>query len=314
MTAIVGLIPIRRGTIPLGGLEVAAEATAGSWLIGTGHDEAVDELCKLVGPLTWVEAGDFQPSRWATDLAALVPGDHHLLLPHSPDGRDLAPRLAAALDRPLVAGATEIIGDRATVARQGGLTMTTLALGEPVVATLQIGVRSVDPSDRIDQADVARHALPNPSQSGRSLSDEPICDPILIEEIPADPATMDLAEAPRIVAGGAGLGTSESFDELHLVAQQLHASTGATRVVTDWGWAPVERQIGTTGVIVDPDLYLAVGISGAVQHTAGLGAPDHLIAVNTDASCPMMTLADLAIVCDGPAFVTALAELLSRRS
>ena len=87
-------------------------------------------------------------------------------------------------------------------------------------------------------------------------------------------------------------------------------SVGATRVVTDRRWLPHERQIGTTGVVVDPQLYLAFGISGAVQHTSGLGDPDHIVSVNTDASCPMMQLADLAIVADANAVLDELALLL----
>ena len=90
----------------------------------------------------------------------------------------------------------------------------------------------------------------------------------------------------------------------------LGASVGATRVVTDRHWLPDERQIGTTGVVVDPRLYLAFGISGAVQHTSGLGRPDHIVSVNTDASCPMMQLADLAIVADANAVLDELAHLL----
>jgi electron transfer flavoprotein alpha subunit len=89
----------------------------------------------------------------------------------------------------------------------------------------------------------------------------------------------------------------------------LRASVGATRVVTDRGWISHDRQIGTTGVIVDPRLYIAFGISGAVQHTSGLGRPDHIISINTDAHCPMMQLADLAVVADANA---VLDELLAR--
>ena len=131
----------------------------------------------------------------------------------------------------------------------------------------------------------------------------------MVEVLPPDPATMDLAEAPRILAGGAGL-HADDFGLLGSVAAALGASMGATRVVTDAGWVPFERQIGTTGVTVDPDLYIAFGISGAVQHTAGLGTPDHVISVNVDPSCPMMALADLALVTDAPAFLRALAERL----
>ena len=93
-------------------------------------------------------------------------------------------------------------------------------------------------------------------------------------------------------------------------AAALGAATGATRVVTDRGWVGHDRQIGTTGVVVDPELYLAFGISGAVQHTAGLGDPDHIVSVNTDPHCPMMQMADLAVVSDANA---VLDELASRR-
>jgi electron transfer flavoprotein alpha subunit len=83
---------------------------------------------------------------------------------------------------------------------------------------------------------------------------------------------------------------------------------GATRVITDRGWVGHARQIGTTGVVVDPDLYLAFGISGAVQHTAGLGTPVHIVSVNTDPHCPMMQMADLAVVADANAVVAELAR------
>jgi electron transfer flavoprotein alpha subunit len=89
---------------------------------------------------------------------------------------------------------------------------------------------------------------------------------------------------------------------------------GATRVVTDRGWVPHERQIGTTGVVVDPDLYLAFGVSGAVQHTSGLGNPTHIISVNTDPHCPMMQLSDLAIVADANETLVALEALLAGRT
>ena len=85
---------------------------------------------------------------------------------------------------------------------------------------------------------------------------------------------------------------------------------GATRVVTDRGWVGHERQIGTTGVVVDPELYVAFGISGAVQHTSGLGDPRHVISVNVDPHCPMMQMADLAVVSDANAVLDELERLL----
>ena len=90
----------------------------------------------------------------------------------------------------------------------------------------------------------------------------------------------------------------------------MAASAGATRVVTDAGWMSYDRQIGTTGVAVSPELYVAFGISGAAQHVGGLGAPEHVVSVNTDPSCPMTLMADLGIVADAPAVLAELAERL----
>ena len=125
---------------------------------------------------------------------------------------------------------------------------------------------------------------------------------------------MDLAEAHRILGGGAGLvpAGADGVAVMRLladVAAALEASAGATRVVTDAGWMCYERQIGTTGVAVDPELYVAFGISGAAQHVGGLGEPEHVVSVNTDPSCPMTLMADLGIVADAPA---VLAELAGR--
>jgi electron transfer flavoprotein alpha subunit len=168
----------------------------------------------------------------------------------------------------------------------------------PVVATLEPGVRGVEPAigvPTIDRVDVTLEA-------GH--------DPELIELVPPDPATADLAEASRIAAGGAGLGGPEPFAVLQRVAIALGASYGASRVAADAGWVPQDRFIGTTGVTVDPDLYIAFGISGAVQHVSGLGSPDHVIAVNTDPSAPMMAMADLAIETDARALLDELARRL----
>ena len=94
------------------------------------------------------------------------------------------------------------------------------------------------------------------------------------------------------------------------VGAALGASAGATRVVTDAGWMSYDRQIGTTGVSVDPELYIAFGISGAAQHVGGLGAPEHVVSVNTDQSCPMTAMSDLGIVADAPAVLSELAKRL----
>ncbi|MDH3678460.1 MAG: mycofactocin-associated electron transfer flavoprotein alpha subunit [Acidimicrobiia bacterium] len=306
------LLPVRSGTLPVGAVEVAAEAPSACWVVGDGTDAAVADLAGLADRIVMIELPRFDPARMATALAPELPADEHVVLPHTPDGRDLAPHLAAALGRPLVSAATEIGDRRAVVVRRGGLTMETLALSQPVVATFQPGVRNVPPCDPHRSPIVTRLSLElrRSGPRGTDRDSAEVGRVELIETVPADPATMDLSEAPRIIACGAGLGAPEHVELVHEISAALGASVGATRVVTDWGWLSADRQIGTTGVTVDPELYIAIGVSGAIQHTAGLGAPDHVVAVNTDPSCPMMDLADLAIVCDGPAFVSELLATL----
>ena len=315
----VAVVPVRSGLLPVGADETVAEAGGRCWLVGSGCDDALAALRACVTEATLVETGPGpMTAAVRTELVAALQasgaGAVNLILPASPDGRDLAPHLAAALARPLVAGATEVAATWAIVARHGGRTMETLALHGPVVATLQPGARAVPPGEATAGTDPVIETLHVAGQPNGGVGAGEPGRVELLAELPADPATMDLADAPRIVGGGAGLGTAEDFDALHRIAAMLGASVGATRVVTDQGWLPTERQIGTTGVTVDPDLYLAVGISGAVQHTAGLGTPAHVVVINTDPSCPMMDLADLAIVCDGPAFLAGLESVLARRA
>jgi electron transfer flavoprotein alpha subunit len=130
-----------------------------------------------------------------------------------------------------------------------------------------------------------------------------------------NPETMDLSEAIRVVGGGAGLvrddaDAPQAFALLRAVAARLGATTGATRVITDAGWMHHDRQIGTTGVSISPELYLAFGVAGASQHTGGLGNPKHIVSVNTDPSCPMTAMADLGLVTDARALLDELADRL----
>ena len=299
----IALVPVRAGQLPLGGDEAVAEAGGRALLVGTGAAEAATHLEGIASEVTTWERGTYAPAAWAETLAVLI-GDHDVVvLPASPDGRDLAPRLAFLLDRPLLAGAVALAVGHADLARQGGLVTETVVVDGPFIATLQPGVRGVEVDPALELVIRPADVEVVPPSAGD-------VDPTLVEVLEPDPATMDLSEASRIIGGGAGLGSSEVTALLADVAAALGCSIGGTRVITDWGWLPFERQIGTTGVIVRPELYLAFGISGAVQHVAGLGDPEHVIAVNVDASCPMMSIADLAVVTDAPALVAELANRL----
>jgi electron transfer flavoprotein alpha subunit len=297
----IAVVPVRAGAVVAGGAECIAECGGRAVLIGDGAATAAAALAGIATePVRAIDAPAFAPSAWAAALAGIVAGDDVVVLPASADGRDLAPRLAGVLDRPLLAGAIAVGDHEADVARQGGLVIETVAASGPFVATLQPGVRGVAPAD-VEPPEVELLAVTLPAG---------LVDAEVVEVLPPDVATMDLAEAAAIVAGGAGLDSPERFTLLERVGVALGASVGATRVVTDRGWLGHERQIGTTGVVVDPRLYVAFGISGAVQHTSGLGQPDHIVSVNTDPHCPMMQLADLALVADANAVLDELAALL----
>jgi electron transfer flavoprotein alpha subunit len=306
----IAVLVVREGQLPQGGDEAVAECGGRALLACAGH--AVDSL-ELATALAGVGAevravtlGDVQPGRWSAVLAALLADEPRIVLPASADGRDLAPRLAAALGRPLYAGATQVSDHRVEVARCGGTEIHDITPAPAFVATLQPGVRGVEPGGSTQPPSIVMvDALSLPHD---------VADARVVGALPADPASIDLGEATRIVAGGAGLDSAERLEQLAQIGLALGASMGATRVVTDRGWVSHTRQIGTTGVVVDPRLYLAFGISGAVQHTSGLGNPEHIIAVNTDAHCPMMQLADLAVVSDANATLDHLERLLAERN
>jgi electron transfer flavoprotein alpha subunit len=326
---LIAVVPVRAGVLPAGAGEAMAEAGRRALVVGEDAATAAAELAGLVPPAgeppagethagethageppgTFVRAAEargYSPAGWAAALAPLLTEHDVIILPASPDGRDLAPRLAHLLGRPLLAGALSVSPECVVLARHGGLVEERHMLdGEPVVTTLLPGLAGLAPppsgaADRIDTIKL--------SPCGADV------DPEVIAVLPPDPGTIDLTEAPFIIAGGAGLRDAEAFSTLAAVSASLGASMGATRVVTDAGWVPFERQIGTTGVAVSPRIYVALGISGAVQHTSGLGAPDHVLSVNLDPSCPMMAMADVAIVSDAPAALAELATLLGTKT
>jgi electron transfer flavoprotein alpha subunit len=294
----VAVVPVRNGAVPLGGDETVAEAGGRAIVVGSGTADAAAALVAATDVIT-AEAGAYAPAAWAGALAPHLVAADVVVLPASADGRDLAPRLAHALGRPLLAGAIAVTPTCAVLSRRGGLVVEAQPVTGPCVATLEPGVRGVVASRVAPPLREVTLAVPHDARDAEVL-----------EELPPDPATVDLADATRIVAGGAGLGGPEAFAQLSLVAAAMGMSWGASRVAADFGWVPDERFIGTTGVAVQPELYVGLGISGAVQHVSGIGDPTHLVAVNTDGSAPLMAMADLAIVTDAVALLGALAARL----
>ena len=312
------VIVVRDGRLPVGAPEAVAEAGGRVVVVGDGAEAALRSLPGVTYG-RWARTGaPFRPAALAAALGPVVVDETLVVLPSSPDGRDLAPRLAAATGRPLVARVLSTDEDgssvRASVARIDDRVLIPVEVHGPAVVTLAVSGRH------------APHPGTGDAAPGGHLEELPLAldgdgpggDPDLLELLEPDLRTMDLADATRVVAGGAGLvaglddlRATEVFTLLGTVAAALGGSAGATRVATDAGWTGYERQIGTTGVTVDPDLYVALGVSGAAQHTGGLGAPRHVVSVNIDPSCPMTAMADLGLVTDAGGLLAELGHRLA---
>jgi electron transfer flavoprotein alpha subunit len=298
----IAVLVVRHGVLPAGALEATSEVQGNVLVVGSNCAATLSELSPYATHITLCEWGNFAPSAWAQALVAHLGREQRIVLPASPDGRDFAAHLSHHLQRPLYAGALRIGKITLELVRWSGQAVETLAAAPEFVATLQVGVRSIEEV----QGEVVITALQAPESFAGN-------DAEVVDVLPPDAASIDLSEAPRIICGGAGIQTSSSFHTLFDIAKALSASVGATRVITDRSWVEHQRQIGTTGVVVNPQLYIALGVSGAVQHISGLGQPEHIVSINTDPHCPMMQLADLGIVSDANEVLPALLHALEQR-
>lgn len=298
----IAVLVVRHGVLPAGALEATSEAKGNVLVVGSNCSATLSELSPYATHITVCEWGNFAPSAWAHALATHINHEQRIVLPASPDGRDFAAHLAQKLQRPLYAGALRMGTITIELVRWSGQAVETLVAAPEFVATLQVGVRSIEK--------VSGNAVITSLQVPENFTGN---DAEVVDVLPPDAASIDLSEAPRIICGGAGIQTSNSFHTLFNIAEELSASVGATRVITDRSWVEHQRQIGTTGVVVSPRLYIALGVSGAVQHTSGLGQPEHIVSINTDPHCPMMQLADLGIVSDANEVLPALLAALKQR-
>lgn len=301
----------RSGELPPDAGEAISEAGGAVLVIGDGAARAAS-LSVAAGAAWWCDTGPgLRPGELAARLAPALADIRLVILPGTPDGRDLAPRLAAGLRRPLLARAARAevtaTGVRAELCRLDGEVVVPAEVAGPAVATLEPGTGVLTPAGA--PATVSELTLPHPAG--------PAADPDVLAVLDAEPGTAALADAPAVLAGGAGLAAGlddtaarEAFGLLAGVAAALGAVAGATRVATDAGWAGHDGQIGTTGVTIAPRSYVAFGISGAAQHTGGIGVPEHVVSVNTDPHCPMTAMSGLGIVADARATLIELAGRL----
>jgi electron transfer flavoprotein alpha subunit len=224
-------------------------------------------------------------------------------------GRDLAPRASARVKTGLTADCTGLAVEDGT----RNLMMTRPAFGGNIMATI------ICPEHRPQMSTVRpgvmRKLERDPSRKGEVVRlNVEICaadrNVEILEVVAEKAAKKSIEEATVLVSGGRGLGNAENFRRLEALADELGGLVSASRAVVDAGWVGQERQVGQTGKTVRPDLYLALGISGMIQHIAGMEDSEYIVAVNKNAGAPIFEYADLGIVTDANKLVPALVEEL----
>jgi electron transfer flavoprotein alpha subunit len=216
-----------------------------------------------------------------------------VLFGYSTSSTDFAPRVSTALKVGLVTGATEIEWDEDNLSLvkpiyQEKLNMKFLLKGNPKMIILGVGAFSATKPDTSKSGELAKCS---PSFENGDLSEE-----ILATEVIEK--TVDLSEAKFIVSGGRGVGSKEKFQVVFDTAKALGGVVASTRAVWDAGWMENDVHVGQTGQTVAPDIYIAAGISGAVQHTAGMKKSKTIIVINTDSDAPIWSVGQFGIVGD----------------
>lgn len=230
-----------------------------------------------------------------------------VVLAASATGKDLAPRVAAKLGVPLAADVTSInVGANGITCTHPGYTGKVI---QTMTLTATPAVVSVRPGAFLPQEDAKAGTVENLAPSG----DPSAVRVKVTETAQGNSAKLDLGEAPVIVSGGRGLKEAANFKLVEdLAAAFGNAAVGATRAVTDDGWRPHSDQIGQTGRLVSPDLYIACGISGAIQHLAGMRTSKTIVAINKDKDAPIFKVADYGIVGDVLTVLPVLTEAVKK--
>ena len=297
---------------------VREDGRVGAVLLGRGVGQMAGEIISYGADVVYLvedeELEDFRDEPFTQAIAGLVNKYRPVifLLGATSTGRSLAPRIAGRLKTGLTADCTGL-----AISEEGLLLQTRPAFGgnvmasilckraRPQMATVRPRVMKRLPKDSSRAGEVVRYT---PSAALCSRTN-------LLEFVEEAAGSINIEDAEIIVSGGRGLGDPKKFSLLRDLANQLGAAVGASRAAVDAGWVPYNMQVGQTGKTVGPKVYFAVGISGALQHLAGMSSSDIIVAINKDPDAPIFKVATYGIVGDLFEVVPALIEALrSRRS
>lgn len=264
-------------------------------LLVAGHNcQAVSDAAAQAAGVSTVITADAPAyeHQLAENIAKLVlalPGSYsHILAPATTAGKNLLPRVAALLD---VNQISDIIGV------ESADTFTRPIYAGNAIAT----VRSSDPVKVITVRGTAFDAVAAEGGSATQETFGEVCDAGISSFVGEELAKSDrpeLTAASVVVSGGRGMGNGDNFDLLYALADKLGAAVGASRAAVDSGFVPNDMQVGQTGKMVAPELYIAVGISGAIQHLAGMKDSKVIVAINKDEEAPIFQVADYGLVAD----------------
>jgi len=281
--------------------------------LGKGSDEAFAQLGSYGATTIYhIPTDDHLPSAAAAAALAALSGTYDpdvIMFGSTPTDRDVAGRLSARMGLPVISNGVDVLvdGESVTVVNEifggGQIVETAFAGRTPYLVVLRPKSFPAEPGGQTTPT-VETVALPNVGHAGAAL---------VTGSHVEEREGPQLEDASIVVAAGRGMGSAENLSLIQRLAELLGAAQGATRAVVDAGWVPYSSQVGQTGKTVKPDVYIACGISGAMQHVVGMKDAKVIIAINKDEEAPIFALSDLGIVGDVNKVLPKLIEALEAR-